>query len=631
MVQPRFDLDLEIEGSLKPGHPIHVGLRGRANYATQRASIRLILPEVAAARRSSWERVDVPVGEEVPAELESIRALAAHERFDGRATVIIPEPGYYQLLASVTQQSDDGATDGGETVGTGAGRELWLWIDEHGGKVTDRFDPELFPEGTRRIRGPLGSERKPPKVHLKGTYITCSVYPSDAVVVQSLCTGPVPYPVGSTPPPPTVATASASVTYLDQGTSTTRPLVDAAVAWKVVNTATNAIAATGSGYTDGSGSTPMIDCAGATSERRLELTVYTRNRKAEVKSYIASNADRALVGQYFGSCGGSIPVAAENQQAHLFMNLTKNWDGHTQVFGTSPPTVLRAGLYPISVYGTRYDWNASDVHIEPAWDHIWGEMGVLVAAHEWGHLWQDQYLFQAPASDGLKRIYSGACPNPHPVGSLTNFGCAFAEAFADWYAVLVRESDLPTWRRNMEENRYHLLLCTSNCTDDGSIVQGAIHAFLWDITDPMYTESFDFVQKRPSDVIYAIKACEVAINWTDFKPYTGIDHLIWCMEHRFPYQVRVQTAYGESLMTFFDKRSSSTWPKDARGPMVDGFSDNFRRLWLVDLYSKRTGVGTAPIFRNLLAGEDPSVPRDTTTVPADSTCTPTGTEITCAT
>jgi hypothetical protein len=241
-------------------------------------------------------------------------------------------------------------------------------------------------------------------------------------------------------------------------------------------------------------------------------------------------------------------------------------------------------------------------------DHIWREMGVLAAAHEWGHLWQDQYLYQAPASDGLKRYYNFACPQRHPPGEYTNFGCAWGEAFADWYAVVTRESDLPGWRRDLEENRLHHLHCGLKCTDDGSIVEGAVSAFMWDITDPAFVEGHDRIQLRPADVVASIKGCEVSIDRVQYKPYTGIDHLIWCMERRFPYQVRMQTATGEQLITFFNTRPANQWPNDARAFSTASFSDDFRRLWLVNLYSKRSVVGNIPIFRTILPGEDPSMP-----------------------
>ncbi len=609
VITPRFTMELDVDGALKPGRPIHFTVRGSALFTTQDAEVRLTLPEVAAAERSSWELVEVPMGEDVPPHFRMRKPFAAGEDFRERATVTIPEPGYYYVLATVIQHSDDPRIDGrGQFIGSGASRELWLWIDEHGGRVTDRFDPTLFPEGTRRVRGPLGSERKPPRVRDGDLVITCTLMPAGGYTASS---SPCPQPpeggYPTTNPPPS-ATAAVTVTYSDVGTGgTVRPLIDAWVAWKVFNTTTNSEISRSGAFTNASGASPVIDCMGPTSERRLEVTVHTENSKAIVRSYINFNTDRTQVAQYFGSCGGSVAITADNEQAHLFMNLTRNWDGHQRAFGQTPPTMMKAGLYPSSTYRSRYDWGSDHVRIEPGWDHVWREYGIMVSAHEWGHLWQDQYLFKSPADNGLKRFYNLACPNPHPAGEHTNFGCAFGEAFADWYAVVVRENDMPGWKRDLEENTLHIHHCGLKCTDDGSIVQGAVHAFLWDITDPAWVEGHDRVQKTPLAVVDAIKGCEVTRNRSDWYPYTGIDHLIWCMERRFPYQVWMKKTYGsgDTLQTFFNTRPQSQWANDARGFSVDNLSDDFRRLWLVNLYSRRVNVGTSPSFQVIMPGEEP--------------------------
>lgn len=625
-ISPRFELDLDVGGALKPGHPIHFTVRGIANFATQDAEVRLILPEVASAERSSWELVEVPVGERVPAHFSMRKGFAAGERFREQATVTIPEPGYYFVLANVIQRSDDPRTsDAGPMIGTGASREMWLWIDEHGGRVTERFDPTLFPEGTRRVRGPIGSERRPPRLRDGRVVITCSVSPAsfDFTVSSYGCPPPPDTSlwVGNPAPPPS-ATAAVTVTYSDASSGTSRPLADAWVAWKVFSTTDGAQVNSGAGYTSASGASGTIDCKGPTGERRLEVTVHTENRKAEVKSYITSNPDRTQVGQYYGSCGGSIPVTAANQQAHLFMNMSRNHDGHSLKFGMAPPSLMRAGLYPTSSYGTRYDFGADHIRIETAiWDHIWGEMAVMVAAHEWGHLWQDQYLYQYPASNGLKRYYNLACPQRHPPGEYTNFGCAMGEAFADWYAVVVRESDLPGWRRDLEENRLHLYYCAQRCTSDGSIVQGAVHAFLWDITDGGNGEFHDAVQKSPVAVVDAIRTCEVKHGGSDWYAYNGIDHLIRCMERRSPYQVKLAktSGWGDTVQTFFNTREQRYWTVDQRGYTVDNLSDAFRKLWLVNLYSRRINVGTGPILRNIEEEPAPELPQPTS-CGAERTC-----------
>jgi hypothetical protein len=41
------------------------------------------------------------------------------------------------------------------------------------------------------------------------------------------------------------------------------------------------------------------------------------------------------------------------------------------------------------------------------------------------------------------------------------------------------------------------------------------------------------------------------------------------------------------------------------GLSVGNLSDDFRRIWLVNLYSKRVNVGTGPVFSSVAPGEAP--------------------------
>jgi len=52
---------------------------------------------------------------------------------------------------------------------------------------------------------------------------------------------------------------------------------------------------------------------------------------------------------------------------------------------------------------------------------------------------------------------------------------------------------------------------------------------------------------------------------------------------------------------------------------VDNLSDDFRRLWLVNLYNRRVNVGTVPIFSSILP-EEQHPPDEQPTYPADPTC-----------
>jgi hypothetical protein len=608
---------------------MHFSVRGKARYATQDVEVKLVLPEVAAAKRSNWTLVNVPLGDTLPAEIGIRKSFSAGERFDGEATVVVPEAGYYHAIATVIQRSDERTTDQGVIVGSGAGREVWIWVSEDGGRITDQFDPTLFAEGTRMAAGPLGEDRRPPRIRHGDVVITCTIMaalplePNEPKRVYSYSVSATEcpaWPIGEIIPPtsPPSATALVTVVYSDIGAGgVTRPVVDARYTWRVANTLTGGTVATGVGFTNTSGMTATINCQGPTSERSVEVIAQTVNSKTEVKNYIANLPDRTQVARFNGACGGSLTAQANGEQAHLFANMNKNYDGHQRFFG-APPRLMRAGMYPVSTYGSRYDWNAEDVHIEPAWDHIWREHGVMVAAHEWAHLWQDQYLFKYPATNGLMRYYNGACTNPHPPGHYSNFGCAFAEAFADWYATVTRESDLPTWRSDLETNRLFEFHCAPMCTDDGSIVQGAVSNLLWDIYDANGNEQHDRVQVPASNIVNAVKDCEVSVNRVDWRAYTGIDHVIWCMERRFPYQVRMARNSGQSdtLMTYFNTRPANQWANDARGFSPAAISDDFRRLWLVDLYFKRQYVGrTGGVFRVVLPEDPTEEPTEPTPIP----------------
>jgi hypothetical protein len=611
----RFEIGIDARGSLKPGHPIHLTVTGRANYATNDAEIRLTLPELAAAKHSGWQVVELPLNHRPAAELVLRQGFISGETFRGQAMVAFPEAGYYYVVATAQQLSDDHDFDQGAIVGTGAARGIWLWIDEHGGHVTEEFDPSLFPDGTRPQRGPLGSEKKPPRMR-----VMCTISPGTNPIIMNACT-PTPPPIGpGTSNPPTVPSPSVTVTYSDLGAGgTLRPLVDARVLVKIINPTNNAVVGQSTLTTDASGNTGAIDCK--TPNNRIEATAYTINTKVELKSYITNYPDRTQAGQYVGLCGGTMQLTADNAMSQVFTNLNKTWDGHTRVFVLSPPARIRAGVYgpSASPHHTYYDYQNAEVHIEPGWsfDQLWGPFGVFVTAHEYGHLWQDKYLFQPPDANGLIR-YSPNCPVDHPAGGKTNFGCAVGEAFADWYAVLVRENDVGRWKNDLETNWYYLLgPCGANCGDDGSIIQGAIHAFLWDLTDGGSTELHDRVQATPRAVSDLFRTCTVKpANGSSFIGYTGVDHLIYCLENRSPYRVKVN---GVDL-TFFATRTTSSRPTEARsvGPAV--VPEDVRRLWMVNLYSKRPGVGSNPTFNSV---EEPTEPEEP---PTDPGC---GTQLVC--
>lgn len=615
---PPFDLDVAVHGSFKPGHPLHLSLDAVANSATADGELRLTLPEVASAEESGWDVVVLPMNREFRPHLRIRKGFREGERVRERTTITIPEPGYYHLIATGVRHPST-SEPYASTIPSVSSREFWLWIDEHGGRLTEEYDTTVFAAGTREQTGPRGSERRVSRIRRgDGDYtISCSLMPSDPVIFGAdtstvVIMSPCPtYPDTTTttnPPPPPSATATFSVTYLDGGAGNAqRPLAGARYVWTVTSTAGGSVA-TGSGFTGPDGRTGIIDCQGATSDRRISVQVYTLAEYVNVKRY-SQNSELAVT--YSGSCGGHTGLTANAFMSHLFTNLVKTADGHRNRF-SFPPDRINAVLYDDGF--TYYDFlkPGGELHVAYSGSMIWGEYGVMVAAHEHGHLWQDRKLWQSPDQNGLIRYWSRDCQRLHPPESQSSLACAVGEAFADWYAVVVREADLPGWKHDLETNRLHLNCVpgttsrgTVVCTTDGSIVQGAVSAFLWDIIDPSTGESHDNIYRSPLSVADAIKSCRVYLGgWIG---YTGADHLIFCIENRFPYRVAIRhpTTGRDTTVFLFNTRATNKQPSAANGLAFEASSDSFRRMWLVNLYSKRPEIGTLPVFYNVLPAPEP--------------------------
>ena len=617
MSSPPFDLDVEVHGSFKPGHPLHLSLAAVANVATADGELRLTLPEMASAEDSGWDVVIMPLNREFHPHLRVRKSFSEGEKVQERTTITIPEPGYYHLIATGQRHAttSDPYVSAAPSVES---RDFWLWIDERGGRMTEQYDTTVFARGTRKQTGPRGSERRIPRVRRgDGDYtISCSLMPADpgftstsadtsTVVIMSPC--PSYPPDSTTQPPPPSATATISVDYPDGGAGNAlRPLAGARYIWTVTSTAGGTVS-TGSGFTGSDGRIPgSIDCQGPTSERRISVQVYTLAEYVNVKRY-SQNSE--LAASYSGTCGGHTAISANALMSHLFTNLMKTVAGHRARF-SFPPDRITAVLFDDGK--TYYDYFNDVLHIAYVGNMIWGEHGVMVAAHEHGHLWQNRKLFQSPDQNGLIRYWSRACQEQHPPESSSTLSCAFGEAFADWYAVVVRETDLPTWRHQLETN-YYYKNCTPGpsprgtvvCTTDGSIIQGAVAAFFWDIIDGTFGESHDNIQRSPQTLADAIKSCRVYLGgWIG---YTGVDHLIFCIENRFPYRVAIRHATtGRDTTAFlFPTRATNRQPEAANGLAFEPQSEYFRRMWLVNLYSKRPEIGSSPVFYNVQPAPEP--------------------------
>jgi hypothetical protein len=627
----RFALALGAQGSFKPGHPLHLTLEATATRATADGELRVTLPEISSAEDRGWDIVQIPVNEELRPHLRVRRAFAPGESVRERVSLTIPEPGYYNVVVTGYAHADPANPDP-LASGDVSRRDFWIWVDEHGGRITDSFDTTLIASGNRKEPGPRASEKKPPRVRTGDVTIACSVSPSDPLVPSSTpgsalpsagdattttdgC--PPPYnPNDPTPPPPPNAIARVKATYVDAGAaSAVRPVRDARVVWTILSL-TGAELSSGAGTLAADGTSAPIDCGAPAGQRRIRAVVYTLSQRVQVSFGTGSDAPRA--GTYSAPCDGEVGVRADAEMSHLFVNLTRSAEGHNTRFGSYPPHRIYAGLYTDGRTYYHHDHPDHELHIAKDPRMIFGEYGIMVAGHEYGHQFQNRYLFSPPDTDGLMR-YQVNCKTLHPPEAPSNLGCALGEAFADWYAVIVREADMPGWKSQLEANHYYKNCVpgwdatrgmTIACVDDGSIIQGAVAALLWDITDDGVSETDDPIQRSPRDLTDAMKNCRVNMSGT-WKGYSGIDHVIFCLEYAAPYTVLLSSG----VATLFDTRNPFPTGATAGYTFFRG-STGFRKNWLINLYSKRSSVGTSPTPR--LVEPEPPPPGEE---PPPSECT----------
>ena len=187
----------------------------------------------------------------------------------------------------------------------------------------------------------------------------------------------------------------------------------------------------------------------------------------------------------------------------------------------------------------------------------------------------------------------GECIGGHFFDGAENFGCAYTEGFAQFASALAFHElyfDLygrpariaHQYSRVVNNEGYPGLPEHSNrpdYVDDGSIIEGPVSSFLWDLYDAPGTSDesqadeaeFDRTNYPLSYIGDVIRSCK----WIDGRPRDekGIDHLISCFENqRVPYSDTFFWLRYEDGVGNYGVSESATEPPDWEP--VD-----IRRLW----------------------------------------------------
>ncbi len=248
------------------------------------------------------------------------------------------------------------------------------------------------------------------------------------------------------------------------------------------------------------------------------------------------------------------------------------------------------GTYPVNYCGTAFGGctPSSVEHIRMNKSGVMGEDGIFTVMHEYGHgfQWVGIEPWQITSS----------CPTDHPFGSTTTLTCAFTEGFADFFSVWVSGSAI-TVNARYTDNAAEDNLERGN--GNGSIVEGAVAGFLYDLVDgpsdpngPQNQSGSDDDQVTwpPSLIIQTFQSCLLHATSTGLwhTKLDGIDQFIYCLDlpdvsPPWDPQTVINPSTGQRYFItgrLYDQTSVSvgfppTWSKPY-----------FRRLWLFNLFGQ---------------------------------------------
>ncbi len=217
-----------------------------------------------------------------------------------------------------------------------------------------------------------------------------------------------------------------------------------------------------------------------------------------------------------------------------------------------------------------------------------GEDGVFVALHEYGHGFQYVGIEKWQLPTG--------CPNPHHVDSLTTLTCALTEGFADFFSAWVGGSKI---FQNLRYSDWQAEKNDERIIGNGSIVEGAVSGFLYDLVDGSSDPNGPQNETGPDDdqvtwpgnlIVQVLQSCalkDASTGLWDTK-LGGIDQFIYCLDTPdisppFDPQTAINPATGQRYFAtgrLYNQITVSatlppTWNKAY-----------FRQLWLFNLYNQ---------------------------------------------
>ena len=551
-----FEIRLAAEGSMRPGDLITINASAKALYPNSDAEFFVFLPEVEAAKATSWDDdFRMPKGE-IGRVVEERRSVAGQEFFTEELKLRIPSAGYFRVVATARLRAPGRISDEGSWIQDVATRSIWLFISDEGGRVTQTFDASVFPKESRRELGPFRDKRRP-----SGT-------PS----------ADVPAPQAGDPRRATTSTLAGSrssscasnkicldVQYVDDATGRTEPLPDARldVVWEDVvlddpgyketdwtDSRGRAEFDCPSAYYEGAGDVRLVNLdVGIVPE--VSASLYLTDSACGRVSSVQSDPEQSIVYVNFSDAIPSIESLTGESRGKILVHVVASNANDTCVYGTTPTeriTMLRN-------------------RASSGKNCVWGDWGRFAAAHEYGHALHHAAL-GGLAIDSL--LIANGCRD-HDWEVQTSLACAFNEGFASYLALASVGSGVFALEDSVEVNWW-----LGSEGNDGARQDGSVAAVFWDIDDAG-SEPHDALNLSGAYIADVVRTCKVRVG-TSWVDRSGIDHLVYCFENRVDSSITGNSSYFSTRATDpTDQRESAVEPSGWTAARI-------RSIWLRNLY-----------------------------------------------
>lgn len=466
-----FSVDLEVDGPLTPGVEIPITVTLTAHSELQRTDVRLSSPELDAAARTSWsESYRIRPGTRAATLAEASVSPPAYGSVSFSTSVVIPAEGAYQLIAVGRAEGVRSVRPVNRTV-MGS---IWLYIDEAGGSSSLEFEPARLGAGKVEIPGPVRALAGGGPASVSGPQRSGSwggahvqLYYSDDDAVTQVVSG--------------------SLVEIQEYATIGGPILNTQYALTDSN-----------GVASFTCTQPWIDIyphLWGSEVKNISLTDHS--------AYCVTPADTFSI--------------SKAQVAHGFMRLEHVMAPTIEAAFAETRGVVDLKWYPGGTGTCSYSSSSDEINLNPGC--LFDDYGEMTLAHEFGH------AFHKVALGGFE---SGTCGGNHYKDLETNWSCAWAEGFAEYVAA---STGFDAGFNDSDDVQNHCVnySCSLTGGPDHLAVEGAVMAFLNDVTDGDNSESYDSFSITKAQLADIVQTCEVKIGPAWIRPST-IFWVINCLQ-----------------------------------------------------------------------------------------------------